>query len=76
MPGFGRAGRPSKSLTLAILILLSAIVAWIVGYAYLVKIAGYPSGGFFTTRMALGLVVISFIAFVIFRLRGFFKNSS
>jgi len=37
------------ALTIAV-----AAVAWVVGYAYLVKIAGYPAAGFFTFKMATG----------------------
>jgi len=50
-----------------------ALGAWVVGYAYFVKIAGYPAVGFFTFKMAAGLLTVSFILCGLFRLRGFFK---
>lgn len=56
------------ALTIAV-----AAAAWVVGYAYLVKIAGYPAGRFFTIKMAAGLLTISIILCGLFRLRGFFK---
>lgn len=56
------------ALTIAV-----AAGAWVVGYAYLVKIAAYPAAGFFTFKMAAGLLSVSFILCGLFRLRGFFK---
>ena len=50
-----------------------AAAAWVVGYAYLVKIAGYSAAGFFTFKMAAGLLTVSFIQCGLFRLRGFLK---
>jgi hypothetical protein len=74
MPGFGRFGRPSKSLAFTVCVVLSAITAWVVGYLYLVRHAGYPSAGFFRAKTGVGVFAVSFIIFVVFRLRGFFKG--
>jgi small-conductance mechanosensitive channel len=56
------------ALTMAV-----AAAAWVVGYVYLVKIAGYPAAGFFTFKMAAGLLTVSIILCGLFTLRGFFK---
>jgi hypothetical protein len=34
-----------------------AIVAWTVGYVYLVRIARYSAAGFFTFKMVIGVLV-------------------
>jgi hypothetical protein len=34
--------------------LVVAVAAWVLSYAYLVKIAGYPCAGFFMLKMATG----------------------
>jgi hypothetical protein len=64
--GFGRL----VSLSVAI-----AVAAWAVGYLYLVKIAGYPAAGFFSFKMVIGLLAVSVLACVTFRLRGFFTKT-
>jgi len=74
MPGFARFGRPSKILTVIVCTVLLSIVTWVVGYTYLVRIARYPSAGFFALKMIIGLFAVSFTIFVIFSLRGFFKR--
>jgi hypothetical protein len=51
-----------------------AVAAWLVGYTYLVKIAGYPSTGFFTPKMVLGLLAVAFALCALFMLRGFFRR--
>ena len=58
----------------AVLSVVIAVAAWLVGYTYLVKIAGYPSTGFFTLRMVLGLLAVSFALCAMFMLRGFFRR--
>jgi hypothetical protein len=51
-----------------------AIAAWVVGYTYLVKIAGYSAAGFFTVRMVVGLLLVSFTLCLIFSLPEFFQS--
>jgi hypothetical protein len=60
---------------LAVLSITVAVGAWLVGYTYLVKITGYPSSEFFSWKMVIGLLTVSFATCVTFRLRGFFKTS-
>jgi hypothetical protein len=52
-----------------------AATSWLVAYTYLVKIAGFPSAGFFTLKMLIGLLSLTFAITVMFRLRGFFRKS-
>jgi hypothetical protein len=59
---------------LAALSVAIAVAAWLVGYTYLVKIAGYPSTGFFTPKMVLGLLAVSFALCAMFMLRGIFRR--
>jgi hypothetical protein len=63
--GFSRL----TTLTIAI-----AVGGWVVGYTYLIRIAGYPAAGFFTFKIVIGLLAVSFTTCVIFRLRGFFTR--
>ena len=48
-----------------------AIVACVVGYAYLVKIAGYPAVGFFSFKMVVVLLAVSLTVCIILSLLEF-----
>jgi hypothetical protein len=62
-------GFSSRLTTLTIAI---AVGGWVVGYTYLIRIAGYPAAGFL--KIIIGLLAVSFTTCVIFRLRGFFTR--
>ena len=61
--GFSRL----TTLTIAI-----AVGGWVVGYTYLIRIAGYPAAGFL--KIVVGLLAVSCTTCVIFRLCGFFTR--
>ena len=54
--------------------MIVAAVAWLIGYGYLVKIAGFSAAGFFTFKMVIGIFLISLAMCLIFQLRGFFER--
>jgi hypothetical protein len=63
--------------TIIKLVVLSTAIAGatcVVGYTYLVKIAGHPAAGFFTFKVAIVLLIASFALCLIFSLREFFNG--
>jgi len=74
MPGFSRFERPTNLLTLVVCAALVGLVSWLTGYEYVVRLAKFPSAGFFTWKMESGLFAVSSAIFVVLKLRGVFKR--